>query len=144
MEAAFGSLCRELRRKMQLLIFKCKHGKCLIFFFLLCVVFPVALPCYFRSIPHLLWEFWALWHILSPQSVASLLLCSHWLSSSIFFDWRFQLMQNDIWLVLLAVKNNFCFTDDLCSLASSSLCGYWGLKCDLTKKDDQKIFCVTS
>lgn len=38
---SFGSCCRELRRKW-----------CLIFV-LLCMVFPVTLPCYFRSIPRL-------------------------------------------------------------------------------------------
>lgn len=37
----FGSCCREIRRKL-----------CLIFV-LLCMVFPVTLPCYFRNIPRL-------------------------------------------------------------------------------------------
>lgn len=142
--AACGLLCRELSRKMQLLVFKLEHAKCLIFG-LLCMVFPITLLCYLRTIHQL---------SLGDAGVGSLehsltAVCSFTAACLFslpfllcFFDWRFHLMQKDIWLVVLAVRSTSAlpiFTGWL----SFTLCGYWGLKCDSAKKDDRNFFCVT-
>lgn len=144
MGAACGSLCRELCRKMQPLIFKLERAKCLIFG-LLCTVFPVTLLCYFRTIHQL---------TLGDPGVGSLecsstMICSftavHLFSLPFllcFSDWRFHLMQKDMWLVVLAVRSTSALPI-FAGWLSFTLCGYWGLKCDLTKKDDQNFFCMT-
>lgn len=137
-------LCRELGRKMQLLILKLERAKCLIFG-LLCVVFPIALLCCFRTIHQL---------SLGDPGVGSLECSSTAISSFTavhlfslpfllcFCDWRFHLMQKDIWLVMFAVRSTSALPVFACCL-SFKLCGYWGLKCDSTKKDDRNFYCVT-
>lgn len=142
--AACGLLCRELCRKMQLLIFKFERAKCWIFG-LLCMVFPITLLCYFRTIQQL---------SLGDPGVGSLECSSTTICSFTavplfslpfllcFSDWRFHLMQKDIWLVVLGVRSTSALPI-FAGWLSFALCGYWGLKCDSTKKDDRNFFCVT-
>lgn len=117
---------------------------CLIFG-LLCMVFPITLLCYFRTIHQL---------SLGDAGVGSLersltTVCSftaaHLFSLPFllcFFDWRFHLMQKDIWLVVLAVRSTSALPI-FAGWLSFTLCGYWGLKCDSAKKDDRNFFCMT-
>lgn len=83
---ACGLLCRELCRKMQLLIFKLECAKCLIFG-LLCMVFPITLLCYFRTIHQLSLGDPGVGSLeCSSTTICSLLLSvsSHCLSFSVF------------------------------------------------------------
>lgn len=86
--AACGLLCRELSRKMQLLIFKLEHAKCLIFG-LLCMVVSNNLAVLFQDYSPTqfgrcrCWESGTFFYILS----ASLLpISSHCLSFSVFLS----------------------------------------------------------
>lgn len=141
--AAFASLCRELSRKMQLQIFKPEHAKCLIFV-LPCVVFPIALPCYFRTIsPLSLGDLGLVTLAHSFTAICSFIAALLTGFPPLFF-WL-KISVNAKWCMTTGVssKKYFHFANNLCSLAFFMLCGYWGLKCDLTEKDDQNFFCMT-
>lgn len=141
---ACGLLCRELCRKMQLLIFKLECAQYLIFS-LLCMVFLITLLCYFRTIHQVSLGDLGVGSLECSSTTVCSFTAVHLFSLPFllcFFDWRFHLMQKDIWLVVLAERS----TSTLPIFAgwlSFTLRGYWGLKRDLTKKDDWNFFCVT-